>query len=65
MLMVDCLSRGILKLMGSTVTSFLEYVWSQEEARNAGAWSFVRPRFASALGLQVSSGLCVTRRIFV
>uniref|UniRef100_F1KTQ9 2-oxoglutarate dehydrogenase E1 component n=1 Tax=Ascaris suum TaxID=6253 RepID=F1KTQ9_ASCSU len=27
------------------------HIWSQEEARNAGAWSFVRPRFANALGI--------------
>lgn len=31
-----------------------EFVWSQEEARNAGAWSFVRPRFENALGISVS-----------
>lgn len=28
-----------------------KFVWSQEEARNAGAWSFVRPRFENALGI--------------
>ncbi|CAJ0592057.1 unnamed protein product [Cylicocyclus nassatus] len=28
-----------------------KFVWSQEEGRNAGAWSFVRPRFENALGI--------------
>nr|CDJ90855.1 2-oxoglutarate dehydrogenase E1 component [Haemonchus contortus] len=28
-----------------------KFVWSQEEPRNAGAWSFVRPRFENALGI--------------
>lgn len=32
---------------------FAEYIWSQEEPRNAGAWSFVRPRFANALGINL------------
>lgn len=31
----------------------LEFVWSQEEPRNAGAWSFVNPRFWNSLGVQV------------
>jgi len=29
-----------------------KFVWSQEEHRNAGAWTFVRPRFASMLGIK-------------
>lgn len=33
---------------------FAEFVWSQEEPRNAGAWSFVAPRFENALGVRVS-----------
>lgn len=32
-----------------------EFVWAQEEHRNAGAWTFVRPRFQNLLGLQVPS----------
>ncbi|KAK6754672.1 hypothetical protein RB195_013575 [Necator americanus] len=28
-----------------------KFVWSQEEGRNAGAWSFIRPRFENALGI--------------
>ena len=30
-----------------------EYVWSQEEHRNMGAWSFAKPRFENILGLNV------------
>ncbi|XP_055906250.1 probable 2-oxoglutarate dehydrogenase E1 component DHKTD1 homolog, mitochondrial [Eupeodes corollae] len=28
-------------------------IWSQEESRNAGAWSFVRPRFEHMIGKQL------------
>lgn len=31
--------------------SFSEFVWSQEEHRNAGAWSFVQPRFKNMVGI--------------
>ncbi|XP_022787168.1 probable 2-oxoglutarate dehydrogenase E1 component DHKTD1, mitochondrial [Stylophora pistillata] len=30
-----------------------EFVWSQEEQRNMGAWSFVSPRFENILGVKV------------
>ncbi|KAK0410283.1 hypothetical protein QR680_005042 [Steinernema hermaphroditum] len=30
-----------------------KYVWSQEEARNAGCWPFVSKRFANALGVNL------------
>ncbi|KAK7103395.1 2-oxoadipate dehydrogenase complex component E1-like [Littorina saxatilis] len=30
-----------------------EFVWSQEEHRNMGAWTFVAPRFANILGYQL------------
>ncbi|XP_076441946.1 2-oxoadipate dehydrogenase complex component E1-like [Babylonia areolata] len=30
-----------------------EFVWSQEEHRNMGAWTFVAPRFANILGRQL------------
>jgi probable 2-oxoglutarate dehydrogenase E1 component DHKTD1 len=30
-----------------------EFVWSQEEHRNMGAWSFVEPRFERILGLKL------------
>ena len=30
---------------------FSEFVWSQEEHRNAGAWSFVQPRFKNMIGI--------------
>ncbi|TMW42873.1 hypothetical protein DOY81_012046 [Sarcophaga bullata] len=30
------------------------FVWSQEEHRNMGAWSFVKPRFENLVGKQVS-----------
>ena len=31
-----------------------EFVWSQEEPRNMGPWSFVSPRFENLLGVKVS-----------
>lgn len=31
-----------------------EFVWSQEEHRNSGAWSFVEPRFRNLLGLHLT-----------
>lgn len=31
-----------------------EFVWSQEEPENMGAWQFVEPRFRRQLGLQLS-----------
>ena len=30
------------------------FVWSQEEHRNMGCWSFVSPRFRNILGLELS-----------
>uniref|UniRef100_A0A0K0DHB5 OxoGdeHyase_C domain-containing protein n=1 Tax=Angiostrongylus cantonensis TaxID=6313 RepID=A0A0K0DHB5_ANGCA len=30
-----------------------KFVWSQEEPRNAGAWSFIRPRFENSLGISL------------
>ncbi|CAI5453121.1 unnamed protein product [Caenorhabditis angaria] len=30
-----------------------QFVWSQEEPRNAGAWTFVNPRFENALGVKL------------
>lgn len=30
-----------------------DFVWSQEEHRNMGAWSFVAPRFENILGKKV------------
>lgn len=32
----------------------LEFVWSQEEHRNMGAWSFIRPRFENMCGRKIS-----------
>ncbi|TMW39675.1 hypothetical protein DOY81_015245, partial [Sarcophaga bullata] len=29
------------------------FVWSQEEHRNMGAWSFVKPRFENLVGKQL------------
>lgn len=34
-------------------SSATEFVWSQEEHRNMGAWSFVAPRFQSLVGCQL------------
>ena len=30
-----------------------DFVWAQEEHRNAGAWSFVAPRFENVVGVRV------------
>ena len=30
-----------------------EFVWSQEEHRNMGAWSFAAPRFENILGIKL------------
>lgn len=52
----------VMKLIGETVArktdgkssrKRLRWVWSQEEARNAGAWCFVRPRFRHWFGVEV------------
>uniref|UniRef100_A0ABD2WJF4 Uncharacterized protein n=1 Tax=Trichogramma kaykai TaxID=54128 RepID=A0ABD2WJF4_9HYME len=32
----------------------LAYIWSQEEARNMGAWSFIKPRFENLCGRELS-----------
>ncbi|PIK44087.1 putative 2-oxoglutarate dehydrogenase E1 component DHKTD1, mitochondrial-like [Apostichopus japonicus] len=34
-------------------SSATEYIWSQEEHRNMGAWSFVSPRFENLVGCQL------------
>ncbi len=31
-----------------------DHVWSQEEHRNQGAWTFISPRFQNLVGLKVS-----------
>lgn len=31
-----------------------EFIWSQEEHRNMGAWSFIRPRFENMCGRKIS-----------
>jgi len=33
--------------------SCLDFIWCQEEHRNAGAWSFVGPRFQNIVGVKV------------
>lgn len=33
---------------------YIEFVWSQEEHRNMGAWSFIRPRFENMCGRKIS-----------
>lgn len=42
-----------LPLVGDTNGTVTEFVWSQEEPQNMGAWQFVEPRFRRQLGLQV------------
>lgn len=36
--------------------NFVDFIWSQEEHRNMGAWSFVSPRFENILGKKVQYG---------
>ncbi|RCN50688.1 hypothetical protein ANCCAN_03301 [Ancylostoma caninum] len=43
--------NGVLEEIEDVFFFVPEFVWSQEEGRNAGAWSFVRPRFENALGI--------------
>lgn len=43
-----------LVLIADTNGTVAEFVWSQEEPQNMGAWQFVEPRFRRQLGLQVS-----------
>ena len=38
----------------SSSSSFVEFVWSQEEPANMGAWSFIEPRLRRQLGINVS-----------
>ena len=38
----------------SCVFSTIEFVWSQEEHRNMGPWSFVAPRFENLIGVKVT-----------
>ena len=37
-----------------TASSSAEFIWSQEEHRNMGAWSFVAPRFENLVGVKVT-----------
>lgn len=33
----------------------IAFIWSQEEPRNMGAWTFVKPRFENLAGRKVNS----------
>lgn len=39
------------------------FIWSQEEPRNMGAWSFVKPRFENLCGRQVSCSCIIEIRM--
>ncbi|MFH4974609.1 hypothetical protein AB6A40_001318 [Gnathostoma spinigerum] len=45
---VDSIQKTISKYPNAT-----KFVWSQEEPRNAGAWSFVQSRFMNVLGIEL------------
>lgn len=47
------------KLIFYSSNTFLTsgFIWSQEEHRNQGAWSFIAPRFANILGIKVSQSI--------
>ncbi|VDK23141.1 unnamed protein product, partial [Anisakis simplex] len=42
-----------LRIAQCKFPSAKSYVWSQEEPRNAGAWSFMQARFLNALGIRL------------
>lgn len=46
---VEMIRQEIKKFPGAK-----EFVWSQEEQRNMGAWSFVAPRFENLLGIKLN-----------
>jgi probable 2-oxoglutarate dehydrogenase E1 component DHKTD1 len=43
-----------LRTVINTYPNAQNFVWSQEEPRNAGCWTFVRPRFENALGVHLT-----------
>lgn len=47
----------MLLIFSLNICIFAAYVWSQEEQRNMGAWSFVRPRFENLCSTKVSCQL--------
>ncbi|XP_041469251.1 probable 2-oxoglutarate dehydrogenase E1 component DHKTD1, mitochondrial [Lytechinus variegatus] len=44
----------VLQSVLSRYTNAKEYVWSQEEHKNMGAWSFVAPRFENLVGYKLA-----------
>uniref|UniRef100_A0AC35TR80 RRM domain-containing protein n=1 Tax=Rhabditophanes sp. KR3021 TaxID=114890 RepID=A0AC35TR80_9BILA len=42
-----------LQKIKAAYPSATKFVWSQEEPRNGGAWSFVNPRFENAVGIKL------------
>lgn len=53
---LECICPFPAMEIGEAVARFpnaREFVWSQEEPRNAGCWGFVAPRFRNALGIEV------------
>ena len=47
--------RVSLSMPLSRILSISEFIWSQEEQRNMGAWTFVSPRFENILGIKVNT----------
>lgn len=41
-------------LISSLYVRIVEFIWSQEEHRNMGAWTFIRPRFENMCGRKIS-----------
>ena len=50
-----------------TITRYpnADFVWYQEEPKNMGAWRYVRPRLQTALKHFVSSGVVMSKLIYV
>jgi len=45
--------RELLQMLAGEYAQASKFVWCQEEPRNMGAWTFVRPRLNEALGIFV------------
>ena len=47
----DFFNRNI-EALSILIFTFSEFVWSQEEHQNMGAWNFVKPRLANLVGIR-------------
>lgn len=47
-----CISDGFF-ITFSSYYNKIEFIWSQEEHRNMGAWTFMKPRFENMCGRKI------------